>query len=1675
MRTKLLFLFLAVSLAVAGMAHAATIPLAGDESKLEVTSDKAGGLDLRVEVGQLQTLDVGTKGGQFTRLVIPGFHTSMIEGQPELPMMNRLISVPFGATARVEVSNVQTRKVKLADYGITLPIMPAQPSMSKSADPASVPFIYDAASYRQNEVRRELVRLVDQGTLRAMDISRLEISPVAYYPGSGELEVVESMDVQVVFDGADKAASRDRIESTYSPFFEHLYAGIAGTKGFHDDYPDRVQNVVTMVVVTPPEFEAQMQNFIDWKTERGFHVIKAVTGTPDVGTTTTSIQAYLHNLYNNATPELPAPSFVLFVGDVAQMPTWTMGGDATDRPYCAVDADLVPDMYYGRFSATNPAELQAQLDKTLMYDQFTMPDPSYMSNVTLIAGVDSGFAPTHGNGQINYGTEHYFNASHAIYSNTFLYPLSADPVEGQIIQSINDGIGYLNYTAHGSTTSWADPSMSQSDINGMTNDGKYFLAVGNCCLTSTYDIGECFGETFLRAANKGAVGYIGGSNSTYWDEDYWWGVGYHASSEIDGTAWPVASTGLGAYDGLFHENGEPVDSYYVTNDAVIFSGNLAVMESGSARTEYYWNIYNLLGDPSLSNYLAPVANTITHPETVFVGNPSMMVWADAGSYVGLTQNGVLMGAGTVDASGSLEVQFLELLTPGVPMKIVVTAQNRETYMADINVIVPATVTIDPMVIDVQTPTDITVTVMDADGVLPQPGIEIWAEGLEYSTTPVMTDANGVAVISVFADYGPALGIVGQDPAEPYELFRQMVTVNAASLTAPDLTVSTDIGLSDAFALNLPGVLNATVTEPGHTLYAALLDGTLLSTTDVALAVTPTSLTNITGLIAVPGYDVYSEVFEVIEAYGTVSGVVTNDGTPMAGVVVNCLDEFGGNVFSATTDASGAYASPEEILVDDYTLVVDHFGYLHYDQSVFVNYGANAFDIALEAAPAGVLSGVVIDADTFEPLQGSVRVYRTDTGELYDEVVCDVDGSFATGDLPYFDYEIRARAWHHVPVTLVMTIDQPEVVKNFALTATNGDILLIDDGGVAGAKVDKFGGKRGDELVSPGYVSSGAKSATQITTDLEEMGYFVKVEPASTVDVNIFFDYDLVILACGDNTTTLSNGALKSALVNFAQAGGHILLEGGELGYDQYGDAEFATHVLHSNDWNHDSSGDVTVNDATAYILNNPNPACVPMTCTYSGYGDSDAMVPLPDAEMPMNWSTYPTDASVITYDPNPAPEGGQIVYFTFNYLALDQGRYALLENAILWLMTPEVGNSSISGQAMLVGETDHSGITITAIPNGGSVTTGVDGSYTLPGLYAGTYTVIASKTNWATQAEEVALADGEQRTDVNFALTGTTEMTTCSTPGLAIVDNETISDSINVTEEGTISAVRVYVDITHTWRGDLQVSLLSPAGTEVLLHNRSGSSADDILGWYPDELSPEGGDLNTLIGEALVGDWTLVVTDNAGGDTGTLNEWCLHFIYDEPIVANDNLPIAVNAISGGMGLTWEVNPAGVEGYNVYRRTEDSALTRLNDELMPVGNGRLSFIDSGIGLSNGETVFYTYTLVRGGVEGGFAQEVQAKFESGLPKVFALNGNYPNPFNPMTNISFDLPQSTHVRLNIYDVSGRLVKTLVDEVRPAATHTVLWDGTNGRGARVASGVYYYQVQTDSQTATSKMLLIK
>jgi len=93
----------------------------------------------------------------------------------------------------------------------------------------------------------------------------------------------------------------------------------------------------------------------------------------------------------------------------------------------------------------------------------------------------------------------------------------------------------------------------------------------------------------------------------------------------------------------------------------------------------------------------------------------------------------------------------------------------------------------------------------------------------------------------------------------------------------------------------------------------------------------------------------------------------------------------------------------------------------------------------------------------------------------------------------------------------------------------------------------------------------------------------------------------------------------------------------------------------------------------------------------------------------------------------------------------------------------------------------------------------------------------------------------------------------------------------------------------------------------------------------------------------------------------------------------------------------------------------------------------------------------------------------------PVEFSISQNYPNPFNPTTKLQFQIPTAGKVKLNIYDINGRLVKEVFSGEKEAGLHTLDWNAKDLNGKQVASGVYFYSVQFNNTLLTKKMIYLK
>ena len=651
-------------------------------TSMELIESSYDHLIIQNTLADFEYFEVNTPLGMFTELFVSGYGKPEKQGGPKLPVLRKLIEIPLGATIQTNVISSAYDEYTLEELGLQYPILPDQPPAIKS-NPEPPEFVYNNRFYTRNEfLFDELVKVDEMGILRSSRLANLCISPIQYNPVTQTLRFYTNLQVEVIFNNPDIQATNDLKARTNSYFYDGTFKQILNykpvqTRDYLTKYP------VKYVIVSDPMFQTTLQPFIQWKTRKGFKVIEAYTNNPAVGTTTTSIKAYLQGLYNAGTATDPAPSFVLFVGDVAQIPAWQGSGHVTDLKYCEYTNDNFPEIYYGRFSATNTTQLLPQINKTLLYEQYLFPDPTYLNEVVMVAGMDSNFGPTHANGQMNYGTTYYFNAAHGLLSNTYLYPNSGSQAAA-IIQNVSDGVGFANYTAHCGSSGWSDPSFSNSNVPGLQNLNKYPTMIGNCCQSNKFEESSCFGETLLRANGKGAVAYIGASDYTYWDEDFYWSVGVGTISANP----TYAGTTLGAYDKMFHENGEAYINWYVTQAQIIFGGNIAVTQGSPSMSQYYWEIYHVMGDPSLVTFFseAPVSYT-TYPPSITLGSSEFTVNTEPYGYAAITKDGVLHGAALADSNGVAQINLIPILEPGNAV-IVVTNQNVQPFIDTIPAIYP---------------------------------------------------------------------------------------------------------------------------------------------------------------------------------------------------------------------------------------------------------------------------------------------------------------------------------------------------------------------------------------------------------------------------------------------------------------------------------------------------------------------------------------------------------------------------------------------------------------------------------------------------------------------------------------------------------------------------------------------------------------------------------------------------------------------------------------------------------------------------------------------------------------------------------------------------------------------------------------------------------------------------
>jgi hypothetical protein len=336
------------------------------------------------------------------------------------------------------------------------------------------------------------------------------------------------------------------------------------------------------LIVTASEYDgsAPLNQFIAAKTAQGFDV---TTYTAAVGTSRDTIKAYIKSLWGTS----DAPDYILLIGDAAsstatttRLPYWSGGGSKeapTDLPYACMDEgdDWHPEITIGRFSVESVNMLQNVVEKTLFVEAGDFPDPDYARRGAFVANPDTyGMAePTH-----DWVIENYFEPNE--YEAIKIYRSQGGDTQ-DIADALNRGCLWTVYYGHSYPTGWYDPPFYQSDVQALTNEGLYGVITSHSCSVGDFTLNDCFGEMWLREADKGAAAVIFPSDYIYWDsaeewlpstvlEHSWFRAFFEDDIWEVGPAWQAA---------LYHFEQD-------------YDGDVDVERN-------FFEEFNLLGDPSL--------------------------------------------------------------------------------------------------------------------------------------------------------------------------------------------------------------------------------------------------------------------------------------------------------------------------------------------------------------------------------------------------------------------------------------------------------------------------------------------------------------------------------------------------------------------------------------------------------------------------------------------------------------------------------------------------------------------------------------------------------------------------------------------------------------------------------------------------------------------------------------------------------------------------------------------------------------------------------------------------------------------------------------------------------------------------------------------------------------------
>jgi subtilisin-like proprotein convertase family protein len=664
-----------------------------DSTPLVALSQTTTGIIAEVSIPGFYAESVSLGDGEYTSLTIPKCGAKGESGYPRLPFHILLIPVTHGP--RIGTVTAKGVAVTALDQ---VTVMPSQAPEPDCGNCPPSPFAKNDGLYKQDDWWPvDPILAVEEVVVRGQRFLQIELSPLKVNPVRREVAGYPKLTLQVDLSGEVDVGAESLKLLRAKDSFATLVDG---------ETADQLPTGIEYLVIAGDDFVTELAPLLAWKRLKG--LTAEVVPMSTVGTTASDIKSYLLARYS-ADTDL---TYVLLVGDHAQVPSEVVGGHVTDFYYSCLDgSDQLPDVVMGRISVDTAGDCANVVDKIVSYER--TPDQGSWHGDYLMAALLQDY------NDYNCHADRWFfeTATHAMhyardavgmgiytsatssnlgctsyYWRSDSYPHRPDsgttvPADDaallttgsqatqDVSDAVNNGVSIVLHRDHGDVTLWGDPYFSTANIASLTNGTAYPVVFSINCLTGAfaYGGGDCLAEAFMKKYPGGSIGVVAASDVSY--------SGYN----------DLIAHGL--HDCLWDDY-DPADGGNIYPGSMRPAVALAYAKyymlfwaGASSYSTYQHELFHWHGDPEMQVFTAvPVIANVEPEDPLPLGSSTLQVACDVeGALVAVTEQGTLLGRATV-TGGQAVVTLDPAPESPTTLDVVVTGVNMSPWEGTIQVI-----------------------------------------------------------------------------------------------------------------------------------------------------------------------------------------------------------------------------------------------------------------------------------------------------------------------------------------------------------------------------------------------------------------------------------------------------------------------------------------------------------------------------------------------------------------------------------------------------------------------------------------------------------------------------------------------------------------------------------------------------------------------------------------------------------------------------------------------------------------------------------------------------------------------------------------------------------------------------------------------------------------------------